>query len=169
MEASDCGKMILYVRSIMWDLGIPQLAATVAYEDNDAAIAMANSRKPTSRTRHIDIRQFALCDWVERDLIKLERVPTALNMADHFSKQLGPLLFRRHTDYLLGHVPPKYSPCWAEIKSNLQRQKVPAGSPPVCIPHSLPTQDNLPAAAAKISLPFVHTWLRIIDVCPRVD
>ena len=50
MEAADCGKMILYVRSIIWDLGVPQLAATIAYEDNDAAIAMANSRKPTSRT-----------------------------------------------------------------------------------------------------------------------
>ena len=135
----------------------------------NAAIAMANSRKPTSRTRHIDIRQFALCDWVERDLITLERVPTSLNMADHFSKQLGPLLFRRHTDYLLGHVPTKYSPCWDEIKSNLQRRKVPAGSDPVRLPTLPPEPECLPAAAAKISLPFVHAWIRIVDVCPRFD
>ena len=169
MEAADCGKMILYVRSIMWDLGVPQTAATIAYEDNDAAIAMANSRKPTSRTRHIDIRQFALCDWVERDLIMLERVPTALNMADHFSKQLGPLLFRRHTDYILGHVPPQYSPCWSEIKNILRRPKVPAGSAPLRVSYRPPLTDELPAAAAKFTLPFVHVWMRITDICPHLD
>ena len=50
MGGADAGKMLLYVRSIMWDLGIPQLAASPLYEDNDAATAMANSSKPTTRT-----------------------------------------------------------------------------------------------------------------------
>ena len=40
MAAYDTGKMILFVRSILWDLGIPQEAATVLYEDNDACTAM---------------------------------------------------------------------------------------------------------------------------------
>ena len=166
MEAVDCGKMILYVRIIMWDLGVPQLAASIAYKDNDVAIAMANSRKPTSRTRHINIPQFAFCDWVEQDLIMLEQVPTPLNMADHFSKQLGPLLFRRHTDYIMGHVPPQYSRCWGDIKNNLKRQKVPAGSSPVRLSLPPATPTNLPAAAAKFTLPFASAWLRVIDVCP---
>ena len=48
MKAAALGKIILYTRSIMWDLGIPQMAATIAYEDNDAATAMANARRPTS-------------------------------------------------------------------------------------------------------------------------
>ena len=54
--SSDCGKVLLYVRSIMWDLGVPQSAATIAYEDNDACTAMANAQKPTARTRHIDTK-----------------------------------------------------------------------------------------------------------------
>ena len=45
IEAHDCGKMILFVRNILWDLGVPQCAATIAYEDNDAAIAMAPTLK----------------------------------------------------------------------------------------------------------------------------
>ncbi|KAL9178471.1 hypothetical protein ACHAXT_003801 [Thalassiosira profunda] len=102
MEASDMGKTILAARSILYDLGIPQEAATIAYEDNNACIAMANAQKPTSRTRHVDIRWFALADWVERDLIILERIATAQNMADHFTKQLGPTLFKRHVDYVMG-------------------------------------------------------------------
>jgi hypothetical protein len=32
MTACDAGKMILFVRSIMWDLGILQQAASILYE-----------------------------------------------------------------------------------------------------------------------------------------
>ncbi len=60
MAACDVGRMCLFVRSILWDLDIPQEAATVAYEDNDGCTLMANAHKPTPRTRHIDINFFAL-------------------------------------------------------------------------------------------------------------
>ena len=43
MAAYDTGKMILFVRSVLWDLDIPQEAATVLYEDNDACTAMGNA------------------------------------------------------------------------------------------------------------------------------
>ena len=65
MAACDTGKMILYVRSILWDLHIPQEAATLLYEDNDSCTAMGNAQKPTTRTQHINIKYFSLCDWVE--------------------------------------------------------------------------------------------------------
>ena len=109
MAACSAGRMILFVRSILWDLGIPQAAATLLYEDNDACIAMANAQKPTTRTRHMDIKYNVLCEWVERDLILLRRADTTINMADHFTKQLGPTLFQRHVDYIMGHVPPHYT------------------------------------------------------------
>jgi hypothetical protein len=50
MAAYDAGKMILFVRSILWDLGIPQESATILYEDNDACTAMGNAQKPTPQT-----------------------------------------------------------------------------------------------------------------------
>ena len=62
MAACSAGRMILFVRSILWDLGIPQAAATLLYEDNDACIAMANAQKPTTRTRHMDIKYNVLCE-----------------------------------------------------------------------------------------------------------
>ncbi len=58
MAAYDAGKMILFVRSILWDLGIPQESATILYEDNDACTAIGNAQKPTPRTRHMDIKYF---------------------------------------------------------------------------------------------------------------
>ena len=108
MAACDAGKMILFVRSIMWDIGIPQQATTILYEDNTAAAAMANAQKPTTRTRHMDIRYFTLSDWVERDLILLERIHTSINESDHLTKSLERMLFCRHVDYIMGHIPPMY-------------------------------------------------------------
>ena len=46
MQSTALGKVILYARSIMWDLGVPQLTATVAYEDNDACTSNGKRAAP---------------------------------------------------------------------------------------------------------------------------
>ena len=62
----------------------------------------------------MDIKYQDLCEWVERDLLRLNCVDTAINLADLFTKHLGPTLFTRHADYVLGHIPPHYmSQCLA--------------------------------------------------------
>jgi len=88
MAAYDTGKMILFVRCVLWDVDIPQEAATLLYEDNDGCTAMGNAQKPTPRTQHIDIKYFSRCEWVERDLILLDRIDTSINMSDHLTKSL---------------------------------------------------------------------------------
>ncbi len=50
MAACNVGRMSLFVRSILWDLNVPQEAATIAYKDNDGCTAMGNAQKPTART-----------------------------------------------------------------------------------------------------------------------
>jgi hypothetical protein len=105
--------MSLSVRSILWDLNVPQEAATIAYKNNNGCMAMGNAQKPTTHTRHIDIKYFALREWVKRDLIHLERIDTLINIADHLTKPLSRNLFYQHADFLLGHIPPKYSPIHA--------------------------------------------------------
>jgi hypothetical protein len=107
--------MSLYLRSILWDLDVPQMAATVLYEDNDGATAMANAGKPTPRSRHIDVKYYAIQEWVERDLVLLERIDTSDNTADILTKPLGRILFYRLKDYLMGFVPPRYSPKYQEV------------------------------------------------------
>jgi hypothetical protein len=75
MAAYKLGKMLLpYMHSILWDLNIPQEAASWLYKDNDACNAMATTQKLTSCTCHMDIQYHVLCEWVEQDLIILERV-----------------------------------------------------------------------------------------------
>jgi hypothetical protein len=72
-RAYDGGRMSLYLRSILWDLNVPQDSSTVLYEDNDGATAMANAGKPTARSHHIDIKYNAIQEWVERNLVVLQR------------------------------------------------------------------------------------------------
>lgn len=106
--AAEAGKYILYVRSILDEIGIPQHAATVLYEDNQGALLMANAQQPTKRTRHMDIKTFVLQQWVERDLIRLKRINTSDNYSDVLTKATGRTLFHRHMNYILGKISPSY-------------------------------------------------------------
>ena len=76
---------------------------------------MANAGKPTPRSRHIDVKYYAIQEWVERDLVILERIDTADNTADILTKPLSRILFYRHKDFLMGFVPPRYSPKYSEV------------------------------------------------------
>ena len=106
--AVEAGKYILYVRSILDEIGIPQDYATVLYEDNQGALLMANAQQPTKRTRHMDIKNFALQDWVKNDLIELVRISTNDNYSDVMTKATGRVLFYRHMNYVMGKILPKY-------------------------------------------------------------
>ena len=108
VAASESGKMVLYVRSILDELGIHVVDATPMYVDNAGARMMANSQKPTRRTRHLDIRYFALTEWTEKDLILLKPISTSDNNSDALTKALGRQLFTRHKSTILGHRKPEY-------------------------------------------------------------
>ena len=159
MQSTALGKIILYARSIMWDLGVPQLTATIAYEDNDACTSMANARRPTSRTRHVDIKWHVLCQWIEQDLIKLERIPTALNIADIFTKQLGPLLFKRHCDYVMGRVPPQYSSAYGKFYGEYKNWADSTESKPHAARMETFPVNELTTTAAR----FVNAWFCVTE------
>ena len=162
MSAYFTGKMILFVRSVLWDLGIPQEAATLLYEDNDACTAMANAQKPTPRTRHMDIKYFSLSEWVERDLMLLARIDTSINLADHFTKGLHSALFHRHADFILGHIPPAYSPVYRSIIGSYARNDAYLDK---FVPSSFTTPTT--AAAARVHAPLLsdyadNPWIPIL-------
>ena len=162
MVAYDTGKIILFISSILWDLGIPQEAATVLYEDNDACTAMGNAQKPTPRTRHIDIKYFLICEWIEQDLMILQQIDTTINMSDHFTKGLSWALFHQHADYLLGHIPPMYLPVYKSIVRTYTNQPVDLDT---FVPSSFTTP--MTVTAAHVYLPhkedFVcNPWLIIL-------
>ena len=104
----DAGKLILYVRSILEELGLEQEYATPVYEDNQGCLLMVNSGQPSKRTRHLDNRQFPILDWVETDLLEVIRVSTKDNTPDGLTKSNAKILFHRHNQILMEKHRPKY-------------------------------------------------------------
>jgi hypothetical protein len=49
-------KSILYVRSLLSDMGYKQVGPTVIFEDNESVINMATNHLVTQRSRHIDMK-----------------------------------------------------------------------------------------------------------------
>ena len=70
---------------------------------------MANAQQSTRRTKHVDVKKFALLDWVEQDLVIMKRVKTSDNAADGLTKSLGRILHYRHFDYIMGHHKQQYT------------------------------------------------------------
>ena len=107
--ACDAGKCILYVRSLLQEIGLNQENATTLYIDNNGALLMANAQQPTRRTRHVEIKQFVLLEWVENDLIELQRITTSDNYSDGFTKALGRILHYCHFHRVMGRKIPSYT------------------------------------------------------------
>jgi hypothetical protein len=112
--ASEAGKTILYLRSILHELGFSQYLPTILFEDNTGALHMANAQQPTRRTRHMDTKDFALQDWVEHDNLELAQIGTALNISDAFTKALGRIKFYEQTNVMMGRRIPHFVPNWVK-------------------------------------------------------
>jgi hypothetical protein len=116
MAACEAEKMSIYIRSVLWDLNIPQEAATITYEDNNACTAMANAQKPTPLTQHMDIKYFALRNWIGQDLFCLEQINKKIILTNLFTEVLQRASFHRHVNFILEHVPPlQYSPIYSKL------------------------------------------------------
>jgi hypothetical protein len=106
--AADSGKAALYLRSILHELGVDQLLPTVIYEDNNGARLMTNAQQPTRRTRHVELKQFAVLQWVEDEQIIFGDIGTTHNISDSLTKQTGRTKFYQHNDILMGRLRPAY-------------------------------------------------------------
>ena len=106
--ACEAGKYLIYVHTILEEIGLEQTDATVLYEDNQGALLMANASRPTKRTRHMDVKHFVIQQWVAHDLLTMKRINTNDNCSDALTKATGKTLFYRHMDYIQGYVKPEY-------------------------------------------------------------
>jgi len=90
-----------YVRLLIRDLaglGLDLPTIPTLYADCEPAIAVAKGASTRSRTRHIDFEIWLCRDYVRRELVQLVYVPTDLQIADFFTKRLGPgpyIIYRR--------------------------------------------------------------------------
>ena len=106
--AVEAGKYILYVRTILKEIELEQIQATTLHKDNQGALLMANAQQPTKRTRHMAVKNFALQEWCERDILVLKKIHTTHNWSDTMTKAQGRTLFYRHMNHIMGKLKPNY-------------------------------------------------------------
>ena len=107
VAASDAEKFALYLHSLLAKLGLNHDDTILLYEDNAGAFMMSDSGKSTQQTRHINIQHFALLNWVERDLVRLEKISTKLNTADILTKSTPCIIFHCHNNIIIGKLSPQ--------------------------------------------------------------
>ena len=110
VSASDAGKYALYLRSILTDLGFSQSDPTTLLIDNTGAVFMVDAQAPIRRTRHVDIRYFALLEWSNTKQVKATSIPTARNISDSMTRPTGRIKFHQHADLFMGRTPPEFVP-----------------------------------------------------------
>jgi hypothetical protein len=109
VTAVGVAKVAECLRSILLGISIQQLEATELYEDNAAAIMMANAKRPMDHSRHIDIHHFALWEWVAKGEVILRHIRRTINPDDALTKALGWLLHHHHSTHIMGMCGSPYS------------------------------------------------------------
>ena len=104
IAAVTAAKTARFIRAVLQELGFKQDEPTPIYEDNKPTIDIVNSKKPTQRSRHIDIRFFAIQDWMDNRDISMHHINGVINPADDLTKPLGWVLHARHARFMMGHT-----------------------------------------------------------------
>ena len=108
--ATEVGKIALYLRSILQQIGFPQYMPMIIYENNRGALFMTAVDQPTKRTpRHMDTtsKLFVLQNWIKEEYISIKAMCTQYNLGDQFTKALGRIKFYEQTNVIMGRRVPK--------------------------------------------------------------
>ena len=95
-------KEIMWARSLLAELGHPQLEPTILYEDNMSTIHMINNDCNSQKTKHIDIRYNLVREQVQKRHLTMLHLSTKEMTSDILTKALGPTPFMHLRTKLLG-------------------------------------------------------------------
>ena len=85
--ASEAAREIVWLRSLLSDLGIPQSSPTVLRLDNQSAQELANGGGSQDRRKHIDIKHLYIIEAVtESKSLAIKWIQSENNLADIFTK-----------------------------------------------------------------------------------
>ncbi|KAL7280477.1 hypothetical protein ACG7TL_005409 [Trametes sanguinea] len=88
MAMSDCSRQVVWIHNLMGEIGY-KLGPIPIAGDNQGALFMGSNPVTESRSKHIDIKYHAICEYIENKLIEVFYVDTNNNPADLFTKNLG--------------------------------------------------------------------------------
>ena len=102
IAASEAAKEAVWIKKFLIELGVVPSASDPikVYCDNTGAVAQAKEPRSNNRNKHVHRRYHLIREIVANRDIELERVPTADNLADPFTKALSTRVHTGHFDGL---------------------------------------------------------------------
>ncbi|KAE9017120.1 hypothetical protein PR003_g23404 [Phytophthora rubi] len=95
VAASECSNMIMCTHHLCEELKLQRTTQTILYEDNQAAIKVIGEVSSGYKVRSVDLKFHKIRDFVERKVFRVEYCPSEDNVADIFTKPLGPQQFAK--------------------------------------------------------------------------
>jgi len=97
----ECSKMVVWARELLLELGYGKKDLQVpVYCDNQSTIAVVENNGNTSRVRHMAKHARFINEYIQAKELDVIYVPSADNLADVFTKALGPAEFERQRSRL---------------------------------------------------------------------
>ena len=94
----------VWFKHLMSELTGKEHGPVTLYEDNESAKAIAQDDRQSERTKHMDVKHFAIREFIQNGGVAVESIASADNLADLFTKglQRGPFCRLREA---IGVVP----------------------------------------------------------------
>jgi hypothetical protein len=101
VAVSDSIGQVVHVSQLLKELGYANIPTV--YQDNKSTIELINRGRPTSNSRHIDIKYFFVHNMQQRKLVHIEYCSTNNMIADILTKPVQGQQFIQLRNLLLGH------------------------------------------------------------------
>eukprot|EP00644_Phytophthora_capsici_P003928 jgi/Phyca11/108239/e_gw1.15.113.1 len=85
----------MWTHNLCTELKVQRAKKTVLYEDNQAAIQVIKEVRSGYKVKCVDLKFHKIRDFVERGVFEVTYCPSEENVADIFTKPLGPQQFCR--------------------------------------------------------------------------
>ena len=108
--AVDCLKTVVWVRTLLYELGYIQPGSTEIFEDSTAMIGASSNNSQTKQSRYYQLRTAFIRHLIKSGVIHLTYVDTRNQTADMLSKNLAAEPFLFHQPGILGVQPKKGIP-----------------------------------------------------------
>jgi transposase InsO family protein len=94
MAASDAGRELVWLRTLLRELGFNPTTATPLLCDNTAAVVLCEDQAFHNRVKHLDVKYHWIRERVENGELIVKQIPTSGNVADVLTKALpGPRFY----------------------------------------------------------------------------
>ncbi|KAE8903546.1 hypothetical protein PF005_g21281 [Phytophthora fragariae] len=100
VAASECSTMTVWTHNLCKEPKLKRHKPTVLYQDNQATITVLTEIKGNYKTKSVDLKYHKVRDFHERGEFEVRYCPSTENLADIFTKALGPTLFRKFRERL---------------------------------------------------------------------